>query len=173
MPSKEIRDYWYWYIGLLVPAVVGFVLLGQMTEWDQAWTAKRKLALVVALAGVPSAQLATSALRAAVARLSEVKDVPGGAKNRWPQRFLGLVETVSYAVAFASVDQEKVLAGAGAWIALKQFGKWPRWERSDPASKPAPSDDEKRRRFYVFLFANALQVAGGAIVGHALRWALR
>lgn len=89
-------------------------------------------------------------------------DVPGGAKNRWPQRFIGTLEAVLFPVALTWF-REDALEILGAWIGLKTFGDWSRF-------KGGPGDEDAgRRRLYRFLIGNALQVAMGMAVAAVLK----
>jgi hypothetical protein len=180
---EQVRQEGGWWPAFLV--VVG--VLGAWTLRGEApcvkvreWLSDRSLAIGVLLLGVALSQGALLLLRDLAAGLSALKTIEGN-PNRWPQRFIGLAEAIGYAVGFATLDTEKFVTGAGAWIAFKQFGTWRRGTTVDakdsnlsPEAKRREDQesDERRRRFFVFLFANVLQVGFGAATGAALKWAL-
>lgn len=136
-------------------------------------------ALSVLGLGVPVSQVFVGELRALAGTLSALQPIDGS-PNRWPQRLLGTLETAAYALGFAKLDPKDVLTGVGAWIALKNFGEWSRFKNADDLKsgsgqpRKGREEDEPRRRLYVFLFSNVLQVAFGAGLGWFIRsWALK
>jgi hypothetical protein len=68
-----------------------------------------------AYVGVPLAQVIVGGTREIVARVSAVQDIRGGA-NRWPQRFVGTVETLVYTLAFAYFPPKRSLLASARFI---------------------------------------------------------
>jgi hypothetical protein len=163
----EMTSDWIWLLALAGAAAVAFLTLPEqlMREAFWRWVGRHRQPGLVLLAGTAAAQFVTVILRDVAAGFSKLRKLRKS-KNRWPQRFVGIAETIGYSVAFATVDPEKVLAGAAAWIAFKQYGDWHRWKASDVET------DEPRRRFFVFLFANAVQIGLADLVAQGLVWSL-
>lgn len=190
--AKAAREWWTnsasWHIALALAFALGWSAFHSERAELGVWLTRRCDArtarfVTVLLLATPAAQAAVGATRALAAHLARVSPIPGR-WNLWPQRLLGLAETICYSIAFALLgDPKGVLTAIGAWITLKNFGKWPRLsgEVADPAQpqvvttapRSQPDQDEPRRRLYVFLLANALQVGWAVGIGYVLRhWAL-
>jgi hypothetical protein len=174
---EELRTDRRWLVCLAVFAVLATLVL-KLAEPPSPfcwWVSRHIFAGLVLLAGAAWAQLVTVFLRDVAAGASNLTALLSP-ENRWPQRFLGVVEFLGYSVAFATATRGEAMTGVGAWIALKQFGDWPRWKASagpETQSVEKMADaDEGRRRWYVFLFANALQVGLALVVARAVAWAL-
>ena len=166
----------FWLLGMVVLAIVGLTTLCFL-EADTysrlaSWWCKRGVIVAMLVAGVPISQCIVLTARHGAAHLSELEAFGGGEKNRWPQRLLGFAEGTAFTVAFAATAEPGgVITGAAAWIAVKQFGDWPRWSRRESSEHRVRGDnDEPRRRLYVFLLANLVQVGCAAVLGRSIRW---
>jgi hypothetical protein len=176
---EELKASRWWFALLALAVVAGFV--GIFVGWrdevlhaSRLWIRRHRAAFWVLLAGGAAAQFVVAMIRSVAAGISKLDKI-GGAENRWPQQLLGLAETIGYSVALAKASPKEVITAAGAWIAFKQFGNWPRWVATDKGGEGQSSTnaDEKRRRFYVFLLANVSQIGLAAAVGRSLVWALK
>jgi len=186
--KRWARERWLWLAFLVALCVVGALRAGNqgLLAWLllHSGDARFDRSLTVLLLGVPFGQLLVSAARDVAAHVSGVVRIDRP-ENQRPQRLLGILETVAYALAFAFVDAKDVATAIGVWMAFKNFGNWSRATAAQTlglGSKTRKLDlehgphaqtddkDEPRRRLYIFLFANVLQAGFGRALGWTIRW---
>jgi hypothetical protein len=80
-------------------------------------------------------------------------------RNQLPQRALGVVENIAYPLLMLRPGGDAASAVIAAWLASKVIGNWKGWEES-----PRWDPHRGRRLLYVFLLANAFQLAWGAVI---------
>jgi hypothetical protein len=83
-------------------------------------------------------------------------------ENKWPQRIIGLIESIAYPWLMFAADPKAAVALVAAWLTAKSVGNWSGWQSVDPDRHLG------RRRLYVYLIANAFQLAWSAAIATAL-----
>lgn len=96
-------------------------------------------------------------------------------RDLWPPAILGFLENPLYVVALV-VGKADFIA---FWLALKTAGGWSAWSgeatfKVQGTERPVEERNRARRRFYAFLFGNALSIVAALGSYAALKlWVLK
>lgn len=120
------------------------------------WSDESFARVVLAIGLLPVNQLVMRLIWGALHKWFAVAP-PLGSENEWPPRVVGAVEAVAYPFLFyyGVPDVATIVA---AWIAAKSLGDWKGWQGD------GHDQHSGRRRLYIFVTCNALQIGLGVLV---------
>ena len=149
-------------VGICVAAAIPL----RHATWPPEWASEHTVFVraLTLLCGVIAGQMFVSTLVEFLRAFFAAEDAELiEARNRRPQLIIGTIEGVAYPWLMFDVDVKAALALIAAWLTAKSLGNWPGWQ-AEPLDK-----HRGRRRLYVYLVANAFQLAWGAVIMVAMR----